>query len=198
MTTEYGIHVKTGEGTTVEVLKPGIDRRVTALEEALPNVEEAMPVPSSTTPGSPTETGSAGTSEEYARADHQHPVQDTVATALKANKLAEARKITIAAQTLSPDQQAAEVTFDGSGNVSFATTCSGNCSGTCSTTCTGTCSNACTDACTSCTGTCAGSCTNCSGCTGSCTSCTGTCTANCKSNCSDTCRWDCSASCSNN
>ena len=30
-TTEYGIHVKTASGT-VEVLKPGIDRRVTALE----------------------------------------------------------------------------------------------------------------------------------------------------------------------
>lgn len=33
MSEEYGIHVKTASGT-VEVLKPGMDRRVTALETA--------------------------------------------------------------------------------------------------------------------------------------------------------------------
>lgn len=40
-TTEYGIHVKTQDGT-VEVLKPGIDRRVTALEDKVEEHDTAL------------------------------------------------------------------------------------------------------------------------------------------------------------
>ena len=39
--TEYGIHVKTASGL-VEVLKPGIDRRVTALEEEVEDLDTAV------------------------------------------------------------------------------------------------------------------------------------------------------------